>query len=553
MKIQYQKPILIASILAFITLTNCIKKAEFLDYGRPEEFAAGMRTPLINSSITLGQAIGNQTSGTGLIEASDKSYYFTYADSVVSDSAGSMINFDPISSSQAISIPGAPLAIPLPSDTVITYNYNLQFDNIVLNSDVSLLYLLLKDGLIDLNVNSTFNQNVTYEITLNSIVDTKNSNKPLTIKDSLIYPATVKASPSVNLKDYKIVMSDAGALTTSIKAGVKVTVKSSGQNMPTSAQDINFSFSITNLKMDRLVGKIKKLTFPTTSQTTPINVFNNEIINKIKFADPSIKFSFENSFGVPIKVDLGQIEALKGSSNIPLTYAPSAIDSLPKFSLGYPDTTKFGQTVKSSVSINKNNCPNLIDFLYSSPDNLKYSIGGEIGDSVNYSFIKDNSKVKVKYELKVPIYGKIDSISMTKRIGYKFPEIFDIDTITFITNIKNHIPLNVRIQIYLTDGDTTNILDSLFYRPTPLDNMNIFDAATSIDSEGKALKPTVKKTFISRNAEWYDKVALNTRFMLVVGTFYSPEGKNVRFYSDQGVDVNVSWAFKGRIALKSDD
>ena len=548
MKKKYSSPLLLSCLATILFFSHCIKKAEFEGYGNPEYWNGGVRTPLLNSQITLGDAITNQTSGTGLIEASDKSFYFTYADSVVSDNAETMLKFNPVNATQKITITGAPVALALPADTTITYDYDLQFDNIVLNNDINLLYLLLKEGAIDLNVNSTFNQKTYYTITLNSIIH-KDTKQALTISDSLIYPQTTQNSPSKLLNDYMVVMNTGGVLGTSIKAKVSVTIKSSGQVMSTSDQDLNFSFSIDNMKMKRLVGQIKNLPFPAKSDTTQINVFNNDIINKIKFADPSLKFTFENSLGVPIKVDLGNIKALSGVDVTSLT--STASDSLPNFSLGYPDTTKFGQSVKSSVTINKQNTPNLIDFLYSSPDHLIYAIGGVIGTNKDeYHFIEDVSKVKVKYELKVPIYGEISEMKITKRIGYKFPDSLLVDTITFLTDITNGVPLNVKVQIYLTDDDTTNILDSLFHRASPLDNMNIFDAATGVNADGKASVPTQKKTYIARNLAWYENVAKKTRFLLVVGTFSTPPSVPVRFYSDEAIKVKVDWAMKGRYHIQ---
>lgn len=547
MKIKYQSPILISCLLAITFFSNCVRNKEFEGYALPDSLNGGYSFPIIKSSITLGSAIGSQTSGTGLIHASDSSYYFSYKDSLETDNAETMIKFDPVSVSQKVAIPGFPISDTLPKNTLITYNYDLQFDNVNFASDVTLLYLLLKDGTIGMDVNTTFNQKLSYKITLNSIVNTKQNNKPLEIQGSINYPDNSSTS-NVNLKDYKIVMNEAGVPSTSVKAKVELTITPSDQKTSTSPQDVNFTFSITNLKFKRLVGQIKNLTFPAATQNTELNVFNNDIINKIKFADPSVKFTFENSLGVPIKVDLGQIEAVKGATSVKLNY--NSTDSLPIFPLAFPDTTKFGQSVSSSVTINKANCPNLIDFLYSAPDHLKYSIGGTIGGNTGYHFITDSSKVKVKYELKVPIYGQINKMSISKTTGYKFPENMFLDSIDLFTDIENHVPLNVKVQIYFTDSDTNNILDSMYVSKIPNDKLNIFEAATNIDNNGRALNPTTKRTIISRNHEWWSRVGTNTRFIIVVGTFYTPEGKDVKFFSDEAVKAIISWSGKGGYVIK---
>lgn len=552
MKIKFQSPILIFGLLSFLFLSNCIRKEEFDGYGNPDEYDASAYTPLIKSSLTLRGAINNHVTigKDGLLDSlSDGSYFFSYRDSVVSQTADSLISFDPVSVSQKVSIPGFPISSPLPPDTSITYSYDLKFDNVNFATDVTLLYLLLKDGALGMDVNTTFNQNLSYKITLNSIVNTKQNNTPLEILGSINYPLTSNSS-NINLKDYKIVMSEAGVPTTSVKAKVELTITSSNQFTSTTPQDVNFTFSISNLKFKRLVGQIRNLDFPAKSQETQINAFNNDFINKIKFADPSVKFSFENSLGVPISVNLGEIEAINGTNSIKLTYNNS--DSLPNFDLGYPDTTKFGQSVSSSVTINKANCPNLIDFLYSSPDRLKYSISGNIGSATGYHFIEDVSKVKVKYELKVPIYGSITDMSISKLIGYKFPDDnLQLDSLVFKTKIANRVPINVKVQVYFTTGDTTQILDSLYYPNSITDKMNIFEAAQDKDGDGIAESPSLPKTtFIKRDKEWYDRVKYLTRFILVKGTFYTPEGQNVKFLGSQGVDVEISWFGKGKYIIK---
>ena len=547
MKIKHQHPILISCLLAITLFSNCVRNKEFEGYALPDSLNGGYSFPIIKSSITLGDAISAQTKGTQLILASDSSYYFTYKDSLVSDNAETMLKFDPITVNQKVTIPGSPLPIALPTDTTITYNYDLQFDNVKFATDVTLLYLLLKDGLIGMNVNTALNQKLSYKITLNSIINTKLNNKPLEILGAINYPSTSNSS-NVNLKDYKIVMNEGGVPTTSVKAKVELTITSSGQVMSTVPQDVNFTFSINNLKFKRLVGQIKNLTFPSASQNTQLNVFNNDIINKIKFADPSVKFTFENSLGVPIKVDLDQIEAIKGATSVKLNYNTS--DSLPNFPLAFPDTTKFGQSVTSSVTINKTNCPNLIDFLYSAPDHLKYSIGGTIGGNSGYHFIMDSSKVKVKYELKVPVYGRISKMSISKTTGYKFPDNMYLDSIDLFTDIENHVPLNVKVQIYFTDSDTNNILDSMYVSKITNDKLNIFEAATNIDSDGRAQTPTTKRTIISRDYNWWTRVGTKTRFLVVVGTFYTPEGKDVKFFSEEAVKAIISWSGKGGYVIK---
>ena len=551
MKIKFKSPILIIGLLSIIFLNNCIRKDEFSGYGNPDVYDASGYTPIIKSSLTLRGAINNHVSigrDSLLDSLSDGSYFFSYKDSLVSQTADSLISFDPVTVSQKTSIPGFPFPVPLPTDSVISYIDTIQFDNINFASDVTLLYLLLKNGTIGMDVSSALKQNLSYKITFFSIINTAQNNKPLEISGAFNFPYTSN-STSNNLTDYKIVMSEKGLPITSVKARIELKISSSGQVMSTSPQDVNFTFSVSNLKFKRLVGQIRNLDFPSKSQETQINVFNNELINKIKFADPSVKFSFENSLGVPISVNLGEIEAIHGASSIKLAYNNS--DTLPNFSLKYPDTTQFGQSVKSSVTINKANCTNLIDFLYSTPDRLKYSIGGKIGSSTGYHFIEDVSKIKVKYELKVPIYGSISDMSISSKIGYKFPaDNLQLDSLVFKTKITNKVPINVKIQVFFITEDST-LIDSLYYPNSLTDKMNIFEAAQDKDGDGIAETASLPKTtFIKQNKAWYDRVKYLTRFIVVKGTFYTPEGQNVKFFGSQGVDVEIGWFGKGKYLIK---
>lgn len=537
------------SAISISILSSCIKKAEFKSYGAPEDLHGKITVPIINSSLRLSQVVDKNLSSFSISKDTDSSYFVSLSDQIVSDKVEDMFKLDDATVSDTTQftgltpVPFTPVGQPI--DLGVQAIQSLSFD-VQFKDSLEFNYIDLKEGEIELNVATSLQHTVYYTISCSSLI--KNG-QTLLITDSIVNPSSSKSSPKINLAGYRLLLANAGSPSTKFNASVMISAKSSGAAINAS-EDVRYTFAVTGLKFKRFVGRIKDIPFPTVTQGIAIGAFDNKFFQNIKLADPQISLSFDNSFGVPVSLNLSQISS-KGSNGQmgSLNFTPTNAGIL---NLNYPDTTEFGQVKSTTFNININNS-NISSFLYTPiPDSLKIAMSGKVGSPTGYHFIEDTSRIKMKYTLKIPAYGQISNFVIKDTIQYKFEDL-TVNKATFKFDINNEMPVSAKVQLYVFDRNY-NVIDSILVsQPNQTDN--IIEAATNVDViTGKAQTPTRKIMSIERDDIWYQKIKANGTNLVIAATINTTQkngqGVDVKFFGDQKIDVKVTFFLDGKVIIK---
>jgi len=543
-------------ISGILVLNSCIKKGDFKAYDAPDTWEGAFASPLVDSKLSLGQVINKKTDEFGIKRESDSSYFYTISGSTESPIAESLVKLDDQKVPAAINfaVPN-PKAFLLPNvnitpilDSAGGRQQTISFD-VPFADSISFNYILLKQGTFLFDVSTTLKHKLYYTISSNSLID-KNGNI-FTLRDSII-PNKTKVTTPLDLSGYKIVLSNLNKPDSKFFATIRVDSLISTSNGINASESINFNVEIKSLKFKRILGQFKSLNFDNNGSfgnSFDLTAFDNPLFKNILLADPRINLTFQNSYGVGLNLDLGGI-----SSETTLGVKSPLKLNTPILSLNAPDTLHFGKTETTVYEINKDNS-NLPQFLFEpTPAKLNLNPGGSLGNATGIQFIEDSSKIKVDYEIKLPVYGQIKNLEIQDTVDYIFPENMSLDAVTFKTLITNELPINVKIQMYLMDKNYT-VFDSVYVLKTG-DNGNVINSANVDINTGRTIAPFVPKmVVIERDKVWYDKVYGKTEHLLVSAKVYTPldankNGINVKFFSDQNVRIKLALKVAGKYVIK---
>ena len=162
------------------------------------------------------------------------------------------------------------------------------------------------------------------------------------------------------------------------------------------------------------------------------------------------------------------------------------------------------QAANTMVLLNKDNSnlPSMIDIL---PDEFIYQFSGTLNPQNRSGlFIWDTSRVNIDYDIKVPLFGWVDNMSLTRDYDFDGSLLDDTENVAFKIKTDNELPLSMILQIYFLDNQR-NIVDSLL-----TENAEVILAAETDDqgrSEGSELAENIftlddDKIANARNSEF---------------------------------------------------
>ncbi len=172
----------------------------------------------------------------------------------------------------------------------------------------------------------------------------------------------------------------------------------------------------------------------------------------VSFAQPKVSLEVVNDNGVPCLVDFKKFEVQNGTQSLAVVMNPAN-----PISVAYP--IQLGTSAKTLVSV-----VNVKELLAFAPQRFYYKVDARInkGLTTGNNFLTDTSKMKVSLNVEVPLYGHASNISLldTLKIDLSNVDGSSINSASLKVKISNELPLDAKIQFYMTD-DKYKILDSL--------------------------------------------------------------------------------------------
>jgi hypothetical protein len=320
------------------------------------------------------------------------------------------------------------------------------------------------------------------------------------------------------------------------------------------SEELQIINSFHNLEFSSAYGYIgQKDTLLIDKAELEFDLLEGNFEGTIKLADPQLHITIDNSAGVPFAIDLTDLEAhYKDGSGTGITIDPGTNP----IKIDAPSITQIGDTVRSETLIDNTNST---IHLAATSDlvGFQYSVGVKANpDVVQDNFIMDNSELGISLEGLLPLDLRLQDVVLGDTMDFDLfsdsddsdigPD--DIDSVRIDLLTKNHMPLDLGVQVYFVDT-TQNWLrvDSLFH-----DDKYVF-LSGEVDDNGKVIGETEKSTRVQLSRIQIENIldANKILFKAYVDT-YDSQNRDVKFHSGDYLDFKLGTRLKLNITTNSE-
>ena len=270
--------------------------------------------------------------------------------------------------------------------------------------------------------------------------------------------------------------------------------------------------------------------------TIIIDFFDNWVTGDIYFADPTVTFNIENSFGIPTESDVKVFKVLtvRGETlELMSPYVESGI------AFPYPSINEVGVIKEKKFVFNKENS-NIDQILGAGPVAIDYDVDAVTNPDSNVNirgFITDSSYYKVRVDVDLPLYGRSVNFLAQDTFQLNFEDFQQMYKAEFKLVAINSLPLDVSIQGYFLDQDDL-VLDSLFQ-----ESMRVIEGAPT-DAEGNASGTSEDVTYADFPEERFDKVRSAQNLAIVASFSTVNNGEvSVKILESQAVQIKLGAIF----------
>ena len=478
----------------------------------------------VNPTIALPLVFG-ELSVQEFIKSTDSVYVKVYPDDLV------YLSYSQTLASQGIrdlfTIPNKNLirSFFVPPLTIPPHTKDIRSDSIIEIVDLGLSpeqldEISFKAGTITYSTTSNspgFNNKYEVNISLPDFIS-KTTNKPLNVN--------IASTGSINLSDY-IVKLNKNKFNLKL---VLVLKKSTTSVIISHNTFVSLKLSFLGMDFSYIKGFFGDQTSSLPAETIDIGAFGTSLDDaNVSFAQPKITLEVVNDNGVPCLVDFKKFEAQNGAQTLAVVLNPAN-----PISVAYP--TQLGTSAKTSVSVV--NVKELLDF---SPTQFYYKVDARInkGLTTGNNFVADTSKMRVSLNVEVPLYGHASNISLLDTVKLDLANFNQstINTASLKTKVSNELPLDAKIQFYLTD-DKYKILDSLL---TPSQTSLI--KGSTVTASGDLESPGIVDQLIELEKSKIDQIFIAKYIIIkaIMNTSKKTDGTfpNVKFKSQYKMKVDL--------------
>ena len=383
---------------------------------------------------------------------------------------------------------------------------NTENIDIPTSNGIELHTVEFNSGSMNINVSTTLEHDITLNITFPDLIS---SGSAVTKNINLSYGGSVPqvTNSVVDLSDVIADYTAGGSTVNRIRANVNATITGTGQPIAGN-ENFDMTIDLSNMVFKNAIGYFGQQTLGAQSDSILIKIFNNATTGTFSFTNPSLKFTIDNSFGMPITMNFANLESINTQTGqvTPLTGYPSTL------AINAP--TSMGQTATTSMTMNTSNTTNLSTIISPTPKYLNYSVSAATnpaGQTGPLNFIEAASKFEVNAELTLPLEGYAYGFSANDTMPYNFSGNADnIESAMFRFNVTNGFPVSVDAQATFVDANYIPIFSLV---TTPVEVVS----AAPVNSSGKVTSSVNKITDVTLNKSQINLLD-QVKYVIISGT-----------------------------------
>jgi len=568
MKYIIKKGLLLFSIASLFF--SCIRKKDFeLNKVKWDDITPAWGLPLINSTMSIDQALNKNTSNLIIQRDPDGFITFIYLDTVYSPDGTVLLEKFKLAIPEiheGVSLGTIPI-LPPPGNTVSNLpSFNGTFD-FVLDSVESIKKITFKDGTLKIQPKSLIKHKLSFNLTIPGLKNAFGTSFT-TLVDLSYNGSTLPTMAKLieqKLSGYSMVPS--GGTNTVAYSIDNLSIETVGvggvSNPILSTDSITVDISFDDLKLKSIEGKMSPIHLTgIPSGETVINAFDNALSGNISFENPSVNFTFQNSFGLTpsIRIDSAKMQYAYSNQFKDFNVNKTSGMEIPGVTIINPATTLGQFTATPPIVINRGTS-NIIEVLKGAPNKFVYKIGSiGLSSGNNDAFISDDSQIKINTEVKIPLFGSVDSLIISDTAKHvEMIKADNVDYIEFRAGSENSIPTSVQLQAYFCDTTLYTfdvvgkkkyvILDSLV-SPWEAGLIVAPGDIEDMDNEGNITKTKINSfsTTIPVSKEKYRRIS-TANVIIIKGKLFTKDkdSKSVKFFTWQTCTFRLAAFAKLRI------
>ena len=200
-------------------------------------------------------------------------------------------------------------------------------------------------------------------------------------------------------------------------------------------------------------------TFDVPRDTINMDFFDNWKQGEVKFENPKLTVTLDNSFGLPVRAfsrvaDVisvnGQRIALKSALN-------QGVD------INYPKLNEVGQSKRTVVTFDKTNS-NLAEIISQNPIAVDYDIDGVTNPDPLVQatgFLTDTSSFKLQVDMDLPIHGSAKNFVINDTFAIDLSNYTNVTYGEFKIITDNGMPIDLALQGFFANANGT-VIDSFY-------------------------------------------------------------------------------------------
>ena len=220
--------------------------------------------------------------------------------------------------------------------------------------------------------------------------------------------------------------------------------------------DLQFDLSISNTTFEAVYGDVGTQDLTVSFDVANLDFFKQFDTGSITFADPSVGFIFQNSFGFPLGVSFPDFAAIAADGSI-ISLSGSIADNVSI--VAAPTVDRQGDIEMTNLEINTSNS-NIDDLLSAQPTKVVVGVNTEINPTAGpnqYNFVVSNSILDISTRIEIPLELNLNNLGAEQSVNFTNGEdIQGANRLLFRMISENELPMggNVELQFKNRDGVT---------------------------------------------------------------------------------------------------
>lgn len=521
----------IVTALLIIGISSC-KKFEDLKIAKTA-WNPNLAVPIGSAEFGVYDILASQDSNDLIIiDPVSGEIALSYSSEIASFDAASIIDLPDFSQSYSLNL--GEMGVPVS----LSYSGNSNhFKNEILPLEMpngeEISTILFDSGILNIHLETELKHNLSVTVTfLDFIVNSA----PVTENILMTYSGSVpqSADMQVDLDEVLGDFTNNGTSANETRVQIQISVMGTGEEI-TGTESFSVELSSFNLDFHHITGYIGQQTVVQQADSVLLRVFQNSVEGTFELTNPRIIFTIDNSFGVPIDLDLSQLKTINVSSGVETNL------------LDYPTTIEvaapavIGETATTTFELNNSNTSNLSSVISPTPKYFYYEVNGVSnpdGQTATENFIQKTSVCTIKTEVDMPLEGYAYGFNITDTVDFTEFDNQNADLIEYVMLrliVDNGFPVLLGTQITAIDANG-NHLFSLFDQPE-----NIVEPAP-VDATGRVTQTERKISDIILDAE---QIALLDQVEQLIiyaeaSTTNADQGEVVKFYDDYKISVKLA-------------